>query len=68
LRPLARPLNLSAADYGSVPRAHVHTRRDNAVTFPFQQAMLEKAAGAELVIDLESSHAPKGTPASPEVR
>ena len=58
VRPLGTPLKLSAANFGSVPRVYVHTRRDNAVTFPFQQAMLQKAGGAALVLELDSSHAP----------
>jgi pimeloyl-ACP methyl ester carboxylesterase len=58
VRPLGTPLKLSAANFGSVPRAYVHTRLDNAVSWPFQQAMLKNAGGAALVIELDSSHAP----------
>jgi len=57
VRPLGTPLKLTNANFGSVPRAYVHTRRDNAVTFPFQQAMLRKAGGAARVIELDTSHA-----------
>ncbi len=56
--PLATPVALTAARFGSVPRVYVHTTKDNAVTYPAQQLMVQQAGGAAKVLSLDSSHAP----------
>jgi pimeloyl-ACP methyl ester carboxylesterase len=56
--PLATPVTLSSANFGSVPRAYVHTLQDNAVSFKLQQTMLSNAGGAGQVFKLDTSHAP----------
>lgn len=56
--PLATPVALSAARFGRVPRAYVHTKRDNAVSYDLQKAMLAAAGGAGRVFELDTSHSP----------
>lgn len=56
--PLGTPVALSAERFGRVPRSYVHTRLDQAVSFPLQQAMLAKAGGARQTWVLETSHLP----------
>lgn len=56
--PLGTPVKLSAARYGSVPRAYVHTSEDRAVSLGLQQAMLAAAGGARPVVTLRTSHMP----------
>lgn len=56
--PMATPVTLTAARYGTVPRTYVHTTQDMAVSFPLQQAMLAAAGGAQTVARLDTAHAP----------
>lgn len=56
--PMATPVTLTAANFGSVPRAYVHTLKDNAVSFKLQELMLANAGGAAQVVKLDTSHAP----------
>lgn len=56
--PLGTAVRLSAARFGSVPRAYVHTTQDNAVSHALQRAMLAAAGGADPVITLATSHMP----------
>jgi hypothetical protein len=52
----AAPVQLTAANVGSVPRVFVHTTRDNAVSCPLQKAMLANTGGASKLVEIESSH------------
>lgn len=56
--PLATPVALSAARFGSVPKVYVHTLKDNAVSYGLQKTMLANAGGAARVVELDTSHAP----------
>ncbi len=56
--PLGTPVTLSAANFGSVPRIYVHTKKDNAVSYGLQKDMLQAAGGAAQVHELDTSHAP----------
>jgi pimeloyl-ACP methyl ester carboxylesterase len=56
--PLATAVTLSSANFGSVPRAYVHTLRDNAVSFKLQETMLSNAGGTAQVTKLDTSHLP----------
>jgi pimeloyl-ACP methyl ester carboxylesterase len=56
--PLATPVKLSAAKFGTVPRVYVHTCQDAAVSYNLQKAMLAAAGGAQKVETLDTSHAP----------
>jgi pimeloyl-ACP methyl ester carboxylesterase len=56
--PLGTPVQLSAARFGSVPRAYVHTTQDNAVSYALQKTMLAAAGTAAPVVTLNTSHMP----------
>lgn len=56
--PLATPVRLTAARFGSVPRAYVHTAQDKAVSYALQQAMRSAAGPADPVVVLQTSHMP----------
>jgi pimeloyl-ACP methyl ester carboxylesterase len=56
--PLGTPVQLSAANFGSVPRAFIHTTQDKAVSYRLQKTMLANAGGAGKVVELNSSHVP----------
>lgn len=56
--PLGTPVTLTPANFGRVPRAYVHTTRDNAVSYALQKSMLEAAGGARRVVTLDTSHSP----------
>jgi pimeloyl-ACP methyl ester carboxylesterase len=56
--PLAAPVLLTAARWGSVPRVYVHTRQDKAVSYALQKSMLANAGGASQVVELDSTHMP----------
>jgi pimeloyl-ACP methyl ester carboxylesterase len=58
IAPLGTPVQLTAANFGSVPRVYVHTTQDRAVSYTLQKTMLAKAGGAAKVVELESSHVP----------
>jgi pimeloyl-ACP methyl ester carboxylesterase len=59
--PLGTPVALSAARFGSVPRAYVHTRQDRAVSLALQRQMLARAGGAGAVLELDTGHLPMWT-------
>jgi pimeloyl-ACP methyl ester carboxylesterase len=61
--PLATPVALTVARFGSVPRAYVHTLQDNAVSYRLQQTMLASAGSAAQVVTLNTSHMPMLTQA-----
>lgn len=55
--PLATPVTLTPARYGRVPRAYVHTRQDNAVSYALQRTMVQ-ASGVARSFELDSGHSP----------
>lgn len=57
LAPLATPVHVSDAGWGSVPSHYIYTTEDNAVSFALQQSM---TAGISLAgsATLETSHSP----------
>jgi pimeloyl-ACP methyl ester carboxylesterase len=56
--PMATPVTLTAARFGSVPRVYVHTRQDRAVSFHLQQSMVAAAGGVKQAHVLDTSHSP----------
>ena len=60
LAPIATPVTLTEAAFGSVPQAYIRTLQDQAVSTPLQTRMIERA-GIERVIDIDSGHAPQTT-------
>jgi pimeloyl-ACP methyl ester carboxylesterase len=56
LAPMAEPVTLSAA-FDGVAKAYIRTTKDNAVSTPLQDMMIERA-GVKQVISLETGHAP----------
>lgn len=58
LPPLATPVQLTPARFGSVPRVVVHTLQDRAVSLALQRRMLADAGGAARVVEIDSAHAP----------
>jgi pimeloyl-ACP methyl ester carboxylesterase len=56
--PLGTPVALTAARFGRVPRAYVHTRQDRAVSYALQKSMLTAAGGAAPVFELDTGHSP----------
>jgi pimeloyl-ACP methyl ester carboxylesterase len=57
LKPLVTPLEVSAARFGSVPRAYVETMRDRAVSLVAQRRMQAKLPCAP-VFTLDGDHSP----------
>jgi len=57
LGPLATPVKLSAARFGSVPKTYVYTTQDQAVSYGLQRSMVENAGGGVATQALETSHA-----------
>jgi pimeloyl-ACP methyl ester carboxylesterase len=56
LAPVAEPVTLTAA-FDGVAKAYIRTTKDNAVSTPLQDMMIERA-GVKQVISLETGHAP----------
>jgi pimeloyl-ACP methyl ester carboxylesterase len=56
--PLGTPVQLTAANFGSVARAYIHTTQDKAVSYKLQKTMLANAGGAGQVVQINSSHVP----------
>jgi pimeloyl-ACP methyl ester carboxylesterase len=56
LAPIAEPLTLTAA-FDRVAKAYIRTAKDNAVSTPLQDMMIERA-GLKQVISLDTGHAP----------
>ena len=57
LGPLATPIHVTAAAWGSVPRIYFHTLADKAIGASAQAAMFNKLPCQE-VVELETSHSP----------
>jgi hypothetical protein len=57
LAPLATPLRLTAARFGSVPRIYVECSEDRAMTLAAQRRM-QKALPCRERITLEADHSP----------
>ncbi|MEM6891793.1 MAG: alpha/beta fold hydrolase, partial [Pseudomonadota bacterium] len=57
LAPIATPVTLTDANYGSVERAAIRTLDDRTVSTPMQNMMIERAE-IERVRDIQSGHVP----------
>jgi len=57
LAPLATPVRLSDKNFGSIPKAYIHTLEDNAISYAAQQYMVN-AGKVDSVHTLVSSHTP----------
>ena len=57
LIPFTNPVTITAANFGSVKRAYIHTINDNAISYAAQQAMV-KSVGVNKEYALKSSHTP----------
>lgn len=57
LKPFATPVNLTAARYGSVPKYDILTKRDNAVSYPFQQTLQGRLKPVQS-FELDAGHVP----------
>lgn len=57
LGPLATPVHLTSAHFGSIRKVYIHTLNDHAISYPAQQAMV-KAGNVAKVYSLASSHTP----------
>ena len=57
LAPLAAPVTLTEANFGSVNKAYIYTVNDHAISYPFQQTMA-KGANVKKTFLLNSSHTP----------
>lgn len=57
LKPAATPVQLTAARYGAVPKAYIHTVADNAVSYTLQQRMVAATPVAR-TITLQTGHSP----------
>ena len=57
LTPLATPVTLSDANFGSITKAYIYTTNDHAVSYPFQQKMVGNSNAKKTFI-LASSHTP----------
>jgi pimeloyl-ACP methyl ester carboxylesterase len=57
LAPLATPVSLTTANFGSVRKVYIHTLNDHCVSYPFQQEMV-KHSNVSKEYSLPSSHTP----------
>jgi len=57
LAPLATPLQLTEAGFGSVPRFYVETRKDHAISLSVQRAMVAQLP-VEKVYSINTDHSP----------
>jgi pimeloyl-ACP methyl ester carboxylesterase len=57
LKPVAEPITLTEAAFGSVRKAYIATKRDNAVSRSLQQMMIDRAKLSS-VIEIDTGHAP----------
>lgn len=57
LAPLGTPIAVTDANWGSIPRAYIHTSLDNAVTLASQEEMVD-AVGAGLIETIDTGHFP----------
>lgn len=57
LAPLATPVHLTEANYGSIRKVYIHTLNDHCISYPAQQFMVQSVKVAK-VYSLPSSHTP----------
>ena len=57
LGPIATPITLSSANFGSVLKVYVRTLQDVTVSTSLQTSMIERA-GIETFVDIDTGHAP----------
>jgi pimeloyl-ACP methyl ester carboxylesterase len=57
LAPLATPVHLTEANYGSIRKVYIHTLNDHCISYPAQQAMVQSSKVAK-EYSLPSSHTP----------
>lgn len=57
LAPMATPVTLSEAIFGSIKKEYIHTTEDNAVSYSLQQLMVSKTP-VDAVYILNTSHSP----------
>lgn len=55
--PVGTPLQLSAANYGRVKKAYIHTSLDNTITYPLQKKMAERIP-VDQTFELKAGHSP----------
>jgi pimeloyl-ACP methyl ester carboxylesterase len=55
--PLATPVKITDANYGTVPRVYVECLRDRAITLPLQRQM-QAALPCQQVLQLDTDHSP----------
>ena len=55
--PLATPVHISAANWGTVAKYYVYTKQDNAISYPAQQAQTAHVTFVKTTL-LDSSHSP----------
>jgi len=58
LAPLATPVTLTDAKFGSVKKVYIHTTEDHAVSFTLQKAMVKNNGHISKEYSLPSSHTP----------
>jgi pimeloyl-ACP methyl ester carboxylesterase len=58
LIPLTNNVNLTAANYGSVPKIYIKTLQDHAVTPVLQNRMLAATPGFSSILAINTSHCP----------
>ncbi len=58
LAPLATPVTLTDAKFGSVKKVYIHTTDDHAVSFALQQTMVKNNGHVSKEYSLPSSHTP----------
>jgi len=57
LAPLASPVTLTEANFGSVKKAYIYTVNDHAISYAFQQIMV-KGSNIAQTFELKSGHTP----------
>lgn len=58
LAPLATPVTLTDAKFGSVKKVYIHTLNDHTISFPAQQYMVKANGKVSKTYSLASSHTP----------
>ena len=57
LEPISQAVQISDENFGRIPKTYIHCRHDNAVSYPFQQLMVERQ-NFDKVITMDTSHSP----------
>lgn len=57
LAPMATPVSLTTANFGSVKKVYIHTTKDNAVSYSLQKIMVSKTK-VDKVYSINTSHSP----------